>query len=67
MISNLIGIFFSLVFAAIVLRTNQANGNPYKLTPRGKRVAFALFFILGLLINQIALHLYWTGTSYTWL
>lgn len=67
MISNLIGIGASLLIAAVISYTNKANGNPYKLTLRGKRVLFVMAFLLGLLINQIALHLYWTGDGYTWL
>jgi hypothetical protein len=67
MISNLIGIFFSLAIAAIISRTNQTNGNPYHLTVRGKRVLFIVAFIAGLILNQIALHLYWTEGGYRWI
>lgn len=67
MISNLIGVLFSLSLAVIVLLTNKANGNPYNLTMRGKRIIFVLAFIAGLLINQVLLHLYWTGDGYKWI
>jgi hypothetical protein len=51
----------------IALLTNKVNGNPYKLTLRGKRLLFIVAFLIGLLINQIALNLYWTGDGYKWL
>jgi hypothetical protein len=51
----------------IALLTNKANGNPSQLTLRGKRLLFIVAFLIGLLINQIALNLYWTGDGYKWL
>ena len=67
MISSIIGILFSVSVGVIALLTNKANGNPYKLTLRGKRLLFIVAFLIGLLINQIALNLYWTGDGYKWL
>lgn len=66
MISNLIGIGASFLIAAVISRTNKLNGNPHKLTLRGRRVLFVVAFLIGLLINQIALHLYWTDNGYIW-
>jgi hypothetical protein len=67
MISSIIGILFSVSVGVIALLTNKVNGNPYKLTLRGKRLLFIVAFLIGLLINQIALNLYWTGDGYKWL
>lgn len=67
MISNLVGIFFSLSLGVIALLVNKSNGNPYKLTTRGKRIVFILAFIIGLLLNQVMLNLYWTGDGYKWI
>lgn len=67
MISSIIGILFSVSVGVIALLTNKANGNPYQLTLRGKRLLFIVAFLIGLLINQIALNLYWTGDGYKWL
>lgn len=67
MISNGITILFSLSLGVIALLTNKLNGNPYKLTLRGRRILFIVAFAIGLLINQIAIHLYWTGDGYRWL
>lgn len=66
MINTLIGILFSLILAVIVLFVNKFNDNPYNLTIRGKRVVFVLAFLLGLFINQVAVHLYWTNAGYIW-
>jgi hypothetical protein len=67
MISSIIGILFSVSVGVIALLTNKANGNPSQLTLRGKRLLFIVAFLIGLLINQIALNLYWTGDGYKWL
>lgn len=67
MISSIIGILFSVSVGVIALLTNKVNGNPSQLTLRGKRLLFIVAFLIGLLINQIALNLYWTGDGYKWL
>ena len=67
MISSIIGILFSVSVGVIALLTNKANGNPSQLTLRGKRLLFIVAFLIGLLINEIALNLYWTGDGYKWL
>jgi hypothetical protein len=67
MISTAVSIVFALSIGVITLVTIRANGNPSQLTVRGKRVVFALAFVGGLALYQIATHLYWTGTGYTWL
>lgn len=67
MISSIIGILFSVSVGVIALLTNKANGNPSQLTLRGKRLLFIVAFLIGLLINQIALNLYWTNDGYKWL
>ena len=66
MISNLIAIGASFLLAAGISRLHIVNGNPYHLTLRGRRVLFVVLFLIGLLINQIALHLYWTDNGYIW-
>jgi hypothetical protein len=67
MISTAVSIIFALAIGVITLFTIKANGNPSQLTVRGKRVVFALAFVFGLFLYQIATHLYWDGTGYTWL
>jgi len=59
MISNLVGILFSLFFAISVLTINTVNQNPLKLTIRGKRVLFAIAILGGLLLYQFAIHFFW--------
>lgn len=67
MISNAVSIIFGITLSVITLLTIKANGNPSRLTLRGKRAVSVVAFIVGLFIHQIAIHLYWTTTGYTWL
>ena len=67
MINTVIAVLFGISMGVITLLTIKFNGNPSQLTVRGKRVVFALAFVGGLALYQIATHLYWTGTGYTWL
>lgn len=67
MISNIVTVLFPLSMGVIALLTNKFNGNPYNLTIRGQRALFIVAVAIGLLIHQIAIHLYWTDNGYTWL
>lgn len=58
MINTLLGVLFSLFFGTMVLYLIKANGNPNKLTIRGKRVVFVLAIIGGFFIHLFATHFY---------
>jgi uncharacterized membrane protein YczE len=56
---NLISaIFFSLFFGTSMAVLRTLNGNPNKLTLRGRRVAFVVACLIGFIIYQIAIRLY---------
>lgn len=58
MISNFLIMAFSLFFAVTVTYVNKLNGNPHKLTLRGKRWLFAVSVVCGMVIGSIAIHFY---------
>ena len=54
-----LSVIFSLIFAVIILTANTLNGNPFKLTLRGRRVFFIFALIVGFGISQYTLHIQW--------
>ena len=50
---------FSLVIAVSALSINAISNNPYKLTLRGRRTLFIIALIVGAVIAQPVMHLYW--------
>lgn len=50
---------FSLVIAVATLSINTINNNPFRLNKRGRRTLFAIALIVGAVIAQPIMHLYW--------
>lgn len=55
----ILGIIFALFFSVAILATNTLNENPFKLTLRGRRVAFISAFVGGFLLAQPVFHIQW--------
>jgi hypothetical protein len=56
MISFIFCTLYALFFGGLVAYLNEANGNPAKLTLRGKRVVFATAIIIGFILCYITFH-----------
>jgi len=50
---------FALIFAVAILATNTLNENPFKLTLRGRRVAFIFAILVGFLLSKPVFHIQW--------
>ena len=50
---------FALIFAVAILATNTINENPFKLSLRGRRVAFIFAILIGFLLSKLVFHIQW--------
>jgi hypothetical protein len=50
---------YALFFSVAILATNTINGNPFRLTLRGRRVTFVFALLVGFIIAQYTLHIEW--------
>jgi hypothetical protein len=50
---------FALIFAVAILATNTVNENPFKLSLRGRRVAFIFAIVVGFLLSKPVFHIQW--------
>jgi uncharacterized membrane protein YbhN (UPF0104 family) len=50
---------FALIFAVAILATNTVNENPFKLSLRGRRVAFIFAIVAGFLLSKPVFHIQW--------
>ena len=50
---------FALIFAVAILATNTVNENPFRLTLRGRRVAFIFAIAIGFLLSKPVFHIQW--------
>ena len=50
-------LLYAIFFSACFLRINKLNENPHRLTVRGKRVLFAVLFVVGLVLVHAILNL----------
>lgn len=59
MISNLIAILYGVFCGVLALLVIKFNGNPRRLTKRGKYLVFIVAIVVGFLLGQYILNVEW--------
>ena len=55
----ILGVIYAFIFAVIISAVNMINGNPKRLTLRGRRVLFSIALVIGFAMAQYVLHIQW--------